>query len=173
MLRVGMLVDIMGDEDKEYQEMEDLIARVLPEEKFQFFRDLQPYQAHEKSIDLFLFDFGGLMPGADGLLGSMVRQLREMLDKLPSCCLVFWTTFTADLIKSYPVMMEVEAEEFYKLPNIAVSPMIFSHNSNQRRRAIQKIRAWHGLESSDEFLTRIAGRPDEALEPFGITEEYK
>lgn len=173
MLRIGMFVDPMGNEKSEYQEMESLIAKILPEEKFEFFRDLQPYKAHEKGIDIFLFDFGGLLPGAGGLIDSMIQQLRKMLDELPSCFLVFWTTFTADLIKHYPEIIETEAEEFYKLPNVAVSPMIYFHNSNQRRRAIQKIRVWCGYESSKEFLTEIAGKYDESLEPFGITEEYK
>ena len=170
MLKVGMLADFMGDVEEDYADMESLIARLLPEETFTFTRDLQPHEAHDKAIDIFIFDFGGLAPGATGLLESMVKQLYNMLtEQLPGCMLVFWTTFTANLVDTYPEQMEMEAAEFYKLPNVAVAPNIYADNINKARWAIQKIRTWQGLETSDSFLTTVAGRD---TTPGEINDEY-
>ena len=159
-MKVGILVDPMASvaatEEEEYEIIKASLTKLLPEKDLTFYTELQPFEAINRSVDIFVLDFGGLMPGAGGLLGSMVRQTRAMLDHLPSCLLVLWTLFTADLFKDYPEEIEMEADQFFGLPNVVLEPMmIYSGKVEKRRDAIVKLRTWCGLETTEQFLKEI------------------
>ncbi len=150
-MKVGMFIDPVEDR-KEYEDMRISIAKILPEKDLTFFEDLQPYKASEKSIDIFMLDFGELIPRVDKLSSDKGQQVRQMLNDLPSCLLILWASFTAGLIRLHLQRVKIESE-FYNWPNV-ILPMVYeSKAANQN--TIKKIRTWCGLETSEELLNKI------------------
>lgn len=49
-----------------------------------------------KQLDIFVVDYGGLLPGATELLGSVMRTIREYSEQHPSCILILWSKTTRE-----------------------------------------------------------------------------
>ena len=112
-LKIGMLVDFMGGGDKtpedEYQEIENLFKEIL-EETATFTRDIFPDKLSNDFVDIYVFDFGGLLPGYDSLIESHVSELIRQIEDHPNTLFVIWSNFTGETFKGF---LQKEADEYF------------------------------------------------------------
>jgi len=107
-MKVCMFVDFMGGggrtPEDEYGEIEDMFRMMVPGGLF-FERDIQPYDLKNRPCDVYVFDFGGLLPGCDSLIESQYRVLIQAIEDRPNTLFVIWSTFSGRIYKEF-----VEAE---------------------------------------------------------------
>ena len=100
MIRAALLVDFAGDPEREYPEMEQLVREALSE-PVEFEREIWPWKLSGQ--ELYVIDFGGLLPGADDTVNSILDSLRERSEEMPGTLFVLWSRFTmtkyCDLIR--------------------------------------------------------------------------
>lgn len=96
-ITVGIFVDFMGcgdqDPEDERKEIKRLFKEYIPEKKF-IFRDLEHLNLKNENFDILVVDYGGILPGAGGLLGSFGHQIEEFLEDHPRSILIIWTSMT-------------------------------------------------------------------------------
>jgi len=91
---VGIFVDFMGtivttpDEEMDY--IESMFRDAIEDFQFAFKRNVPPFELDNSSVDIYVFDFGGLMPGCGGLMASMYRDLVKQIDKRPNTLFILW-----------------------------------------------------------------------------------
>jgi len=102
-LSIGIIVDPMGVLDvtpeEEIKEIERQLARHLGDSyKLNFHKtfDCGLGDLLLKQLDILVVDYGGLLPGATGLIDSVMRAVRKYLEEHPSCTLVLWSQCTKD-----------------------------------------------------------------------------
>lgn len=124
-LHVSALVDIMGTSMATPEQEYEAIRRDIEENlscKVVMRTDVQPHNLGK--CDLYVFDFGGMMPGCGDLTDSLHRELLNKIQEMPS--VVFWilSTFTALTHKEvakqeYPELVDcpyvVVADDYKKL----------------------------------------------------------
>lgn len=104
-LLVGIFVDFMGAGDEtpedEIKYIKDQVKDWLGDKyNFMFVSSLNLCELISKNLDLFIVDYGGVLPGAGELVGSMMRGINDYAVEHPSCLLVLWTTFTTNEYKN-------------------------------------------------------------------------
>lgn len=119
-----MLVDFAGSYDKtddeEYAEIEEMIKLALPQNtNLDFHRNIQPYALDNQSFDVYIFDFGGLLPGCDSLMSSMLNEFSKQVENHPNTLFIIWSSFTG---RMYEELLQCEVKDFMGLPhNVIVS----------------------------------------------------
>jgi len=98
-LRVKMLVDFMassfGTTDDEYDEIEQGVKRLYPEVELSFERQVFTHELKKKTYDIFVFDWGGLLPGSEDMTRSIYRTLLSETRKYEKDRLyILWSSFT-------------------------------------------------------------------------------
>ena len=85
---VGIFVDPIGVMDMTPEEEMDYIEMLFREDikgfNFEFKRELTPHELSNQSVDVYVFDFGGLLPGCDSLIVSMYRDLLKQIEDHPN-----------------------------------------------------------------------------------------
>ena len=103
-MRAAMYVDCMGGGElepaDEYAEIEDMIRGVLGKD-VSFERDVLPHKLREQRVDVYVFDFGGMLPGCDSLVESHFRSFIEQADEHPSTLFVVWSSFSGEMYKGF------------------------------------------------------------------------
>lgn len=118
-IKVAMLVDFMassfGSIDDEYDEIEMYITEIFPEMKITFQRELHTHLLRKMKYDIFVFDWGGLLPGADDLTRSVYKSLLyEVREYEKDRLYIMWSSFTEMYYKN---MANEEFPEFIT-PNV-------------------------------------------------------
>lgn len=97
--KVIMCVDFVASfaqtREEEYEDIKQQFTEVLfPDLELEFEQDVFPGDLPSKEFDIYVFDFGGILPGAEDMVRShyreLIRQVRGREDKL----FVLWSTFT-------------------------------------------------------------------------------
>lgn len=117
-LIVFACVDFMGDVKEEYIEIEEGIRESFPNHEIEFHADenanLLPPNLKDQKYNVYVFDWGGLLPGADDLTRSIYKALLGQVQKYPQRLFIMWSTFTGDWYKE---ICESEFPEFIA-PNV-------------------------------------------------------
>ena len=100
MKRIGIFVDIMGCGDQtaedEVESLKQTISALFPQEEMSFVGDgtlLTPDYVLDSRLDVYLFDYGGMLPGCDGLLHDLGRSFRTAVFDCPNTLFVMLTRF--------------------------------------------------------------------------------
>ena len=97
-LVVGIFVDFMGSGDMEMEgEMDHIQAmfeEYFPSIKFLFKRNMTPDSLKQTPIDIYVFDWGGVMPGCDTLTEDIYNALVEQIGEKPNTLFVIWSHFS-------------------------------------------------------------------------------
>jgi sugar/nucleoside kinase (ribokinase family) len=97
-LKVIVVNDFMGSSIASTEEevvgiLGELEENGIPVELKSHF-DYFPEDLEIKPADIFVLDFGGLLPGADSLIVDAVRSAAEWAENHPGKLLVLWSSFT-------------------------------------------------------------------------------
>jgi len=118
-ITVGILVDFMGCLDmtpeEEMKYIEDEFTDNLGNYTFTFLRNIRPHDLGNQSLDIYVFDFGGLLPGCDGLLNSMYGSLLTQIEEKPSVLFVLWGALSRPY---YEDELSYRFEEEKEFPNV-------------------------------------------------------
>ncbi len=95
MIKVCMLVDFMAipTEDDEYTEIECLIKDIL-ECEISFERGVYPHELSNKKVDIYVIDYGGVLPGCESMIASHFRELVNQVENKQNTLFIIWTTMT-------------------------------------------------------------------------------
>ena len=133
---VGLFSDPIGTMGMSVEEEYDLTESDFKEElanfNLTFIRNITPYELKNRSIDIYVFDFGGLMPGCDGLIISQYRGLIEQIEEHPNMLVVLWGGL-ADVYYE-DVLHEMFGED-RNFPNVIVKTKLWD-------KTFDKIREW-------------------------------
>lgn len=115
-IKTLIITDFMGGETTE-EVLEDLERSLnVPANQFDVIGhfDAVAEEVEEKSerADLLVIDYGGVMPGAGGMVSSQIRWVCEWAENHPGKLVILLTMFTAEIY-----LNEFE-EEFGKCDNI-------------------------------------------------------
>ena len=93
-----MCVDMMGGggktPDDEYDDIQSQFNYIFPDKTIDYEREVNPHDLKNKPLDFYVYDYGGLLPGCDGLLESNMRELIQQAKDHPNAMFVIYSTFT-------------------------------------------------------------------------------
>lgn len=128
-LLVGIHLDPMGvgvgTEFEETPEMEEQTIRRYFKEflgdklEFNFIRPGLT-ELFGKSLDVFVLDYGGMMPGSDGLIESTIRAVNKYMEEHPSCILLLWSQCTAEWFEAITEISILGDGVELDMPNVLV-----------------------------------------------------
>jgi hypothetical protein len=111
-MRIGMCLDFMGcgemTQDDEYTEIEKQFCKILGK-KCSFVRDMYPHLLSNDMVDIYVFDFGGMMPGCQDTIDSHVRELIKQIEDHPNTLFVIWSDFTG---RMFLELLENESKKY-------------------------------------------------------------
>ena len=100
-MRVLMLVDFMassmGSTDEEYADIEGYLTELFPDCELTFTREFRIHKfdaISNSDWDVFVVDWGGLLPGCEGLTESLYERLVELTYEYPDKLFILWSSFT-------------------------------------------------------------------------------
>jgi len=94
-LVMGIYVDFMGTlgmgmkEEMDY--IQTMFEEYFPNIKFLFKRELHPEHLKQTPVDLYVFDWGGVLPGCDRLTETIYNSLVEQIGEKPNTLFVIWS----------------------------------------------------------------------------------
>ncbi len=102
-IRVAMLVDFMassfGSTEDEYKEIEGVLMETYPDTTISFERKVFMHNLMRKEYDIFVFDWGGLLPGCEDTTRSLYRMLLGLTRKHEDRLYIMWSAFTERYFK--------------------------------------------------------------------------
>ncbi len=118
MIKVCALVDVMASSletpEEEYISIQAEIQGVLGRE-VSFESDVMPHDLIGKKVDVYVIDYGGMMPGCDSLINSIFQEVIKQVADKPNTLFIIWTIMSegwyVDLIKD-------ESPELKDAPNV-------------------------------------------------------
>ena len=121
-LKVLMCVDIMScdmydnDVQKEYDAIEAEVCELFPNYEITFEREVYPNKLSNVSFDIYLFDYGGMMPGCGDLVSSLFREFGKQAEDHPNSVFLLYSSFSEQF---YEEAMQVDYEANFKpQPNV-------------------------------------------------------
>jgi hypothetical protein len=99
-LKVLMCVDFMScdmydnDVQKEYDAIEVEIRELFPNFEINFEREVYPNKLANASFDIYLFDYGGMMPGCGGLISSLFKEFGKQAEDHPNSVFLLYSSFS-------------------------------------------------------------------------------
>jgi len=120
-LKIIMCTDPMScmmydnDQGKEYDAIEKDMQENLPDFKISFVRDVFPHDLANESFEVYLFDFGGMLPGCEDMIASHYRELIRQVEDHQSSAFILYSSFS---VRWYKELMEIEAKELTDQLNV-------------------------------------------------------
>ena len=171
-INILMLVDFMassfGSTEDEYKEIEGYMTELFPDCELTFQREFYMHkfrEIDESAWDIFVMDWGGIMPGAQGLTDSIYKNLVELTYEYPSKLFLLWSTFTRRLYIDAVGVRESKRllhEELEKLIAPNVVPW-FDDNSKSRCRLFFSLS--ENINSIENKPYRKFGKPTKLITP--------
>jgi len=129
-LLVGIFVDFMGagvGEDEitpveEIKEIEDLFTGYFPKYEFLFISSTGIHELLGKQLDIFIIDYGGILPGAPGLVEGISGAVDKYVKDHPSCIVVLWSAMSVDNYEEY---IGTEIKGSIEGPNVLIKGKTF------------------------------------------------
>ena len=117
-MKVYALVDWMGagglTADEEYVEIENEIKEIVGR-PFVYKTEVYPYKLENDPVDIYIIDFGGVLPGAESMVVDVYRQVLKQIEDKPNTLFVLWSTFTQ---RWYANIIETDFPELTSPPNV-------------------------------------------------------
>ena len=114
-MKIFALVDFMGCMDmtpeEEYCYIREWFEDAL-ETKFIFKSDKYPHDLENEKVDIYVIDFGGLLPGCDSAIASVYRELLTQIGEKPNTLFILWSQFTFDWYKDMMTEVAPDLEGF-------------------------------------------------------------
>jgi len=119
-IHVSAMVDFMGTSqftpEEEYENIKKEIEEALCCEVVMKV-DVTPHKLER--CDLYVFDYGGMLPGSEGLTNSLYRGLARKIEEMPSTVFWIWSSFTAAM---YAQEMGFAYPELEACPYLIMGP---------------------------------------------------
>ena len=171
-LRVLMFVDFMassmGSTEDEYNEIRGYVTEMLPECELSFQDEFFMHKFKEikdTDWDIFVLDWGGVMPGCEGLTDSIYEHLVSLTYEHPDKLFILWSAFTKRYYLDAVGVKESKRllhEELEKLIAPNVVPW-FDDNSRKRCRLFFGLP--EAIDPKDEKPYLKYGKPTELVTP--------
>jgi hypothetical protein len=121
LLSVIICTDMMASFDQTWEEelasMEADLRTNLPMFDFTVKTNLYPHKLLEgEKCDIYVFDFGGMMPGCESMVVNHFRSLCKAIEDKPNTLFVIWSSFSYDVY--YKDMLETEFPQLANVPNV-------------------------------------------------------
>lgn len=118
-------VDYMGDTEQEYADIKESVTDLFLGYDIDYHHsegaELPPQNIKSQPFNIYVFDWGGLLPGADDLTRSIYHSLLGLVRKYPQRLFIMWSSFTEQWYK------EICTEEF---PEFIAPNVIFRADEN-------------------------------------------
>jgi hypothetical protein len=159
MINVGIVVDWMGSGDfTAEEEIDEIMKRLGSWLKGASLKlaahSYSVHQSTKEHIDLLVLDYGGVLPGADDMVNSQMREAKEWAENHPSGLLFLYTDYTRQL---YEAEIGSELDE--------INNVVFRHQEDSIFEGlVGRMRRWFGLpeepnsEAHDHLIA--PGRPN-------------
>ena len=119
-MKICAFVDPMGcaglTPEDEYSGFEKAFRGMFKNRKIEFESEIQPYQLENKSLDIYVFDFGGMMPGCSDLLESQHREFAKAIIDHPNTLFIIVSRITGMMYRQ--TMEEIFPD--YKIHNVII-----------------------------------------------------
>jgi hypothetical protein len=97
-LKVIACVDFMASmgetQEEEYAQIKKEMEILFPDANIIFNTIHNPAELIDKDYDIFILDFGGLMPGCDELINYTHRDTIRQIQRYENRLFIMWSTFT-------------------------------------------------------------------------------
>ena len=130
-MKIYALVDYMAipSEKDEYNEIKEVMESVIGH-GFVYKTGIRPDRLDNEAVDIYIIDWGGVLPGAEGMVRYVYRALLGQIENKPSTLFVLWSHHTE---RWYSGVVRSEFPEITNQPNV-----IFWSSE----KAQEAIRAW-------------------------------
>lgn len=104
-IKLLMCVDLMScmefdnDADQEYDSIEKEFREKFIDFDFEFQRNIYPHKLDNESFDIYLFDYGGMLPGSESLTISLVKEFIKQAEDHPNSLFIIYSRFTSNWYK--------------------------------------------------------------------------
>lgn len=116
-ISVHALVDPMGagdmTQDDEYADIQKQISLALNNSNVKLKGNVFPYDIGR--CDMYVFDYGGMLPGCDDMIDSLFRELLKAIVDRGDTLFVIYSTFTGEMYKNF---MRAERPELDGVGNV-------------------------------------------------------
>jgi hypothetical protein len=151
-MKICALVDPFGtsqqEPEDEYAEIKNDFCEILglDPNKVTFLTDVMPHKLQGTSVDAYVIDYGGMMPGSEDLVRSIFREVINQIEDKPNTLFIIWSKFSFDW---YQELIKEESPELIA-PNV-----VFAGDDG----AWDKISEWfdikppvkHAVKEDEEF----------------------
>lgn len=105
-----------NNQEKEYDGIEKELTELFPECSLSFKRNVFPHELANENCDLYLFDFGGMLPGCGGMVASHFGSFIQQAEDHPNTVFLLYSTFS---VSWYKDLMEDACRDADELHNVA------------------------------------------------------
>jgi hypothetical protein len=108
--------------EEEYAEIKKIFCQELglnPEE-ITFVPEVMPHKLQGMSTDIYVIDYGGMLPGSDDLIRSIFRDVIRLIEDRPNTLFVIWSQFSMNW---YRELVKEESPELVA-PNVIFMPHV-------------------------------------------------
>jgi hypothetical protein len=139
-MKICALVDVMGTsiqtQDEEYAEIKERFCAELQLDpgEVTFLTNVMPHNLQNMSTDVYVLDYGGMMPGSEDTTRYIFRETINQIENKPNTLFVIWSSFSFNW---YQELIERESPELVA-PNV-----VFAMADN----AWNRILKWFGREA--------------------------
>lgn len=148
-MKICSLVDPMGTFDitpeDEYRQIKERLQDIFPE-KFFYSTDVFPHQLENQKVDIYIIDFGGMLPGCEDMIRSNFRELVKQIDEKQSTLFIIWSAMT---VKWYEQVI-YDIEPNLKQPNVICRGWDEICNLDSPEYWENKVRKWFNIPKSEE-----------------------
>jgi hypothetical protein len=118
-LSVWLCTDYMAScgqtQDEEYDSIEADFRECLPECTLTFRRNAYPHTLANARPDIYVFDYGGMLPGCEELVADHFRELIRQADDHPNTLFALFSRFS---VRWYEEIMRDETRELGAQHNV-------------------------------------------------------
>lgn len=121
-LNIIMCVDIMScecydhDVNKEYDAIEENLQEFFPDHTLSFKRNIYPHKLDAESFDMYVFDYGGMLPGSESGVASLFKEFIKQANEHTGAVFLLYSSFSEGWYKD--LMAEDAGPDFKKQPNV-------------------------------------------------------
>ena len=114
-MKICICVDPMSssifdyDVDKEYEEIKKEFVERFHGIELEFETQVMPHHLDNKPLDVYVFDYGGMMPGCEDLIKSLFREFIKQAEDHPNTAFVLFSNFSE---RWYKEMIEADFSQY-------------------------------------------------------------
>lgn len=142
-MKIYVYVDWMGGmfetPEEEYEQIKIQLELALETDKFIYKTEIPPWKLENEKVDVYIIDFGGLLPGSEDSIRSIYRELIKQIEEKPNTLFILWSHFTCEW---YADVMEEVAPDLKGFNVIKRPPS----KGEDYRHWEEKLRDWVGKE---------------------------